>query len=250
MSSLSMNAVKLLLRLQDKTLADAEKFRQQVMGRSYPAPAPLPKALRARCAVREERVQGQPVYTLVPKAGRPAAHIIYTHGGAYVNPLLGAHWSIIGRLIALTGAAVTVPIYPLAPEHTHREAYAELERVYRDVRATTPAGSVVLAGDSAGGGLALGQALRYRDISLPAPDLVLLFSPWLDITLSNPDAAPVERRDVMLGIPGLVEAGRWWPAGTTRPRRCSARCSGTWPACRPSSCSRARTTSSSRTRAS
>jgi len=133
-----------------------------------------------------------------------------------VNPLVSAHWRIIRQLIEKTGAAVTVPVYPLAPEHNYRATYSLLEQVYREVLASTPAAQVVFCGDSAGGGLALGQALYYRDIGLPLPGRVVLFSPWLDITMCNPGAASGEKDDVMLALPGLIEAGQWWADGDDR----------------------------------
>lgn len=213
-ASRRMRAVELVFRLKGKghmvdAAATAEKYRR----RAYPAPPPVPRALRARCDVREELVQGRQVFTLTPRFGRSSAHIIYTHGGGFVNALTGPHWWIVRQLAEKTGAAVTVPIYPLAPEHTYRATYSLLEEVYRSVTAETPADRVALCGDSAGGGLALGQALHYRDLGLPPPGLVILFSPWLDITMSNPGAAAAEKDDAMLALPGLVEAGRWWAGG-------------------------------------
>lgn len=152
-ASLAMRAVGLLLRLQGKgelsdLAAAAEKYRR----RAYPKPAPVTRPLRAGCDVREGLVQGRPVFTLTPKAAPPPAHIIYTHGGGYRNPLTTPHWWIIRQLVERTKASVTVPIYPLAPEHTYGAAYSLLEEVYRGLTAETPAGRVVLCGDSSGGG--------------------------------------------------------------------------------------------------
>ena len=42
---------------------------------------------------------------------------------------------------------------------------------------------------------------------------MILFSPWLDITMSNPDAVAIEHHDALLGIPALVQCGRWWAGG-------------------------------------
>jgi monoterpene epsilon-lactone hydrolase len=215
--SIAMGLAQLALRLRGKrSMTTVEDFRRRFQGRD-PSPAPIPDDLRAMCELREAQVHGWQVFTLRPRTGASPLHLIYTHGGAYVAPLLAAHWSIIGRLIEKTGASATVPLYPLAPEHTYRTTYTLLEQVYREVTASTPAGRVVLCGDSAGGGLALGQALHYRDIGLPLPGRLVLFSPWLDITMSNPGAAAVEKDDAMLALPGLVEAGRWW-AGRDDPR--------------------------------
>jgi acetyl esterase/lipase len=190
------------------------RWRKEVERRPYPSPAPLPKDFNTKYQVQEKRVAGQLVYTVSPSTRTvQKVHIIYTHGGAYVQPLRTDHWNIIRKLIEYVGASVTVPIYPLAPEYDHHTAFALLEGVYRDVLLNFPDHRIVLCGDSAGGGLALAQAMRYRDLGLRMPDQVVLVAPWVDITMSNSEAAAVEPIDIMLGIPGLTEAGLWWAGG-------------------------------------
>lgn len=211
--SLSMRLTTLLLRAQPKPLADAQTYRHTKRQRTYPRPAPIPDSLQLRAFIREEEVDGQVVYTLKPKEGRSDWHLIYTHGGVFVEALISPHWYIIEQLILQTGATVTVPLYPLTPEHTYREAFGFLTRVYQQVLATTPAEKVVLCGDSAGGNLALTQALHFRDLGLPLPGRLLLFSPWLDLALSNPDIAAIEPHDPMLARPGPREAAGWWAGG-------------------------------------
>ncbi|HSQ27397.1 MAG TPA: alpha/beta hydrolase, partial [Anaerolineales bacterium] len=140
-------------------------------------------------------------------------NILYTHGGAYVNPLSIFHWGIIQALVENVGARVVVPAYPLAPEHIYQAAYDQLEIVYRNLLDTSADQPILLCGDSAGGGLALAQVFRYRQLGLPLPQRVVLFSPWLDISMSNPGAAEVEARDILLGIQVLVMCGQWWAGG-------------------------------------
>ena len=112
---------------------------------------------------------------------------------------------------------MTVPLYPLSPESDHRAAFAMLGDVYRKVIARTAPADTVIAGDSAGAGLALGQVIDVRSKGLPAPGRIILFSPWLDLTLADPRAREVEPRDIMLGIDSLRLCGRWW-AGATDPK--------------------------------
>ena len=210
-----MRLAKAMLRVLGSGLTTSRfpRWRRKIEHRAYPSPAPVPKSFSRRYRVQTRHVQGQIVYTLAPRHDRKPIHIIYTHGGAYVLPLQPIHWGIIGELIGRVGASVTVPIYPLAPEHTYRAAYPELETVYRNVLRDHADEAIVLCGDSAGGGLALAQAQRYRDLGLRPPDRVILFSPWLDITMSNPDAVAIEHHDALLGIPALVQCGRWWAGG-------------------------------------
>jgi len=213
--SLAMKAFELFLRTQGKVF-NAEgfpRYRTKIEQRSYPAPAPMPRKFSKLFRTQEQQVDGKPVFTIAPRHGEPAIHILYTHGGAYINALQWIHWEIIRKLVERLGARVTVPIYPLAPEHTYREAFAFLADVYRTVLQHAPDQPIVLCGDSAGGGFALAQAIHYRDLGLRLPDRLVLFSPWLDITMSNPDNALVEPRDIMLGTPGLLQCGQWWAGG-------------------------------------
>lgn len=205
--------VKLYLLLTDEGLDDTERMHSRYIERTYPQHSPLRSVLKKLCDIQEQQINGHLVYTLTPKTGKRSAHIIYTHGGAYVNALRSEHWDMIRKLIEKTGATVTVPIYPLAPEHSYKEAYAFLEKVYRNIITVVPADHIILCGDSAGGGLALGQAMRYRDLGLLLPGRIILFAPWLDVTMSNPRAQELAKEDVMLATPGLILAGRWWAGG-------------------------------------
>ncbi|MHA7277227.1 alpha/beta hydrolase fold domain-containing protein [Arthrobacter sp. Hz1] len=214
-ASAPMRLVSAALRLTPtkRHYSSPEWMRGQYMQRSYPGPAPVTRSLRRRCTVEDREVDGVRTLTLRPRSGASRQHIIYTHGGTYINELARPHWWIIAALVKATGATVTVPLYRLAPEHTFREAYDYLAAVYQMVLGTTDAADVVLAGDSAGGGLAVGQALYFAALDLPRPGRLILFSPWLDITGTNPDIPHYDRVDPMLAVPGAVEAGIWWSGG-------------------------------------
>ncbi|RFA10194.1 hypothetical protein B7R54_13980 [Subtercola boreus] len=205
--SISMAVTRMLLRTRPVGTKDAATVLGRVADRK-PA-APIPRAIHRLATVRELTVDGCRVVQLTPKSGASGAHVIYTHGGVYVYPLVAAHWQIIASLIASGGATVTVPFYGLAPEHHVDEAYDLLDAVYA-AAVRTHGDRVYLAGDSAGGGLALGQAIRLRDARLTPPRAVILFSPWLDITLSNPEVPAAARLDPMLAVAGMVAAGMWW----------------------------------------
>jgi monoterpene epsilon-lactone hydrolase len=211
--SVAMRVATLVLKAGGKPLADTEATRTKFLSRTYPSPAPIPASLAKKVNVTKAIIGGHKVLTLVPTTNASTRHVIYYHGGAYVNDMLGPHWDIVGALIDATGATVTVPIYPLAPEKSNRPAFAFLADVYRDVLTKAAAGDVVLAGDSAGGGLALGQAIEFRDQKLPLPGRIILFSPWLDLTLADPEARKLETKDVMLAVDALRMCGAWWAGG-------------------------------------
>lgn len=174
----------------------------------------MSRGVRRIADVDETVVNGCSVVRLTPTSAgdRTPSHVVYLYGGAYVSPMLATHWTIISTLIRRSGVTVTVPRYGLAPEHTVDDAYALLDAIYDDLVAA-PDTRVFLAGDSSGGALALGQSIRLRDAGRPLPAGVILISPWLDATMSNPKVPALEPLDRMLGREGLVEAGRWWAGG-------------------------------------
>ena len=213
MPSLAMTLTKQVLRLilKKPTSAGAvEAHLKAYEHRRYPQPAPIPISLKAKAIIRKDRVQGRVVYTLTPRTQASDLHIVYTHGGGFVDAFQPAHWWIIAQLMKHTGASVTVPIYPLAPEHTYRQTYAFLEAVYRQLLTTITADRIVLCGDSAGGHLAIGQALHYRGLGLPLPKRIIAFAPVVDLTVSNPEIAEVEPRDIMLSRAMDQPQLRWW----------------------------------------
>ncbi|MGY1697462.1 alpha/beta hydrolase fold domain-containing protein [Geodermatophilus sp. SYSU D00814] len=208
MTSVRMRAVAAYLRLTAKPrMATAEAARRRLAEPKRPAPPPA--ALRRRHEVATRRVEGFEVTTVAPRGGAARA-AVYLHGGAYVAGAAPQHWTLVGRL-ADAGVRVAVPDYGLAPQCTYRDAYPLLTAVYADLHREV--GDVVLAGDSAGGGLALGLAQTFLDTGLPQPRLIALVAPWLDLTLTDPGVPAAEARDPWLSRAGLVEAGRAWAGG-------------------------------------
>ncbi|RJF74533.1 alpha/beta hydrolase [Deinococcus cavernae] len=212
--SLQMRLMGGILRTQPKRFDDAEAFRRDRLNREPPQAAPIPDSLQLQAYISHERLGEQSVFTLQPKWDGSDWHIVYLHGGAYAEELVSPHWAIIEALLHATGATITVPLYPLAPEHTHREAFEFLNKVNRRVLARTPSQRCVWCGDSAGGGLALAFVQHCRDAGLPLPAHLILFSPWLDVTLTNPEIAAIEPRDPTLSRPGTRVAGEWWAGGS------------------------------------
>lgn len=211
--SFLMRGTVLLLRLLGNQLADTERYRASIEGRKTVEEAPVPQRLKSKFAVDEAMQHGYPVITMAPRHGSSRWHILYMHGGAYVSGMVSQHWDIIEKLIEHTGAAVTVPLYPLAPEHDYVPGHAFMLEVYKDLVAQVGGENIVLAGDSAGGGFALAQAMTYRDLGLSQPARLILFSPWLDLSMQDPGAVAVEKVDPTLAIEALRLCGRWWAGG-------------------------------------
>lgn len=189
-------------------LAYRRKFTTEAAGRRALAqpkgPSAPPRGLSGRFDVSRSRDHGFDVWRVAPPGTGAGDVVVYLHGGAYSSEIVSQHWSLIGHLAARTGLAVQVPIYGLAPRHHGLEALDFVSRVVADV--TRDGRRCYLAGDSAGGGLALLTAQAVRE---GVAGLTLL-APWLDLSLSNPGIAEVEPRDPWLRRPGLrVMAAAW-----------------------------------------
>lgn len=135
-----------------------------------------------------------------PRGHAPGC-VVYAHGGAWVNEIAPQHWTLAAQIAAECTTTVVVPIYPLVPFGTAQgcvetfvDLVLELRRVHDD--------DVRLAGDSAGGQIALSTALELRDrhgLTLP---LTVLISPAVDLTWSHPGIPLVQPKDPWLGVPG------------------------------------------------
>jgi len=136
---------------------------------------------------------------LVPADARPGHAILYLHGGAYVIGGPGSHAKLAGHIGRAARRAVYFVDYRLAPEHPFPAALDDALAAYRWLLAQGHApAQVTLAGDSAGGGLALALAMSIRDGKLPAPGALVLISPWTDLTLGGASHRSHARRDPML----------------------------------------------------
>jgi epsilon-lactone hydrolase len=173
-------------------------------------PARPSAAMRRRLDISSKTLNGYEVYTVAPRAGRSAGRVMYIHGGAYVEGIFRWHWYFIARMVERLGMTFTVPLYPLAPEHDCAAASAVVLGVYRDLLAHCDASQLVLMGDSAGGGLAMSLTMQAIAAGLARPAALVLLSPWLDVTMTDPAQQEIEKVDPLLVRAGPKAAGRWY----------------------------------------
>jgi monoterpene epsilon-lactone hydrolase len=131
---------------------------------------------------------GIPVEKVQPKAGHrsSARALLFLHGGGFVIGSPASHRSITGRLAKLARVTVYAPDYRLAPEHPFPAALDDAFACYRALLEEGYAAErIAVAGDSAGGGLALSLCLRLRYEEIARPGCIVLISPWADLTLSQ-----------------------------------------------------------------
>lgn len=169
----------------------------------YGPPPGLPKDVNLHL----DRHSVWPIYTLTSGASRTAQRtVVYLHGGGWVNEIASQHWKLAAQIAANARVQVVVPIYPLVPFTTAAEVVPTIAELVAEKAA--PDHSVCLAGDSAGGQMALSVALMLRDERSLVLSETVLISPVLDVSLTNPLIDAVD--DPWLTRAGLLEfAGRW-----------------------------------------
>lgn len=174
--------------------------------RGAPAPVPdlrvfdartVPAGLAGTCTTQPGGLAGVEAMWIEP-GSRHRGVIVFLHGGGYVFGPGPGHWEWVCAMCHATGMAGLMVLYERAPEARFPVALNQVLDA-----CSTLDGDWVLAGDSAGGGLAVSAAMRLRDAERPLPRALVLSSPWLDLTLANPDMLANQDVDVMLGLDRL-----------------------------------------------
>jgi epsilon-lactone hydrolase len=170
---------------------------------------PLPPANTKTTAVDVGGVKADRVVT--PRS-QPDRHVLYLHGGAYMNgsPLVYRHFT--WRIASATRATVTVIDYRLAPEHPFPAALDDAVAAYRSLSAEG-AGRMVVMGDSAGGGLALALLMKLRDDGIALPAAAVALSPWTDLAMSGASLKTNARADPMINVEDAAMFSKLYLAG-------------------------------------
>jgi acetyl esterase/lipase len=125
--------------------------------------------------------------------------ILYFHGGVYVIGTATASVPLVGDLVRRAGAKGITLDYRLAPEHPYPAAVEDARAAYEALLAQGIApGRIALAGESAGGGLAVATLLALREAGVPLPSCAYLMSPYVDLTLSGETLAEKAEVDPLL----------------------------------------------------
>ncbi|TIO99686.1 MAG: alpha/beta hydrolase, partial [Mesorhizobium sp.] len=216
MPSLKSHLVSFVLRhSRKKAFSSPENLQRWIAYARKTEDHHPPALLKARLDITETEIGGFPVYEIAPKAGE-RRRILYMHGGAYVFQITSYHWGLIAEMAERLGFGITVPVYPIAPEHNFHHMFGMVGDVYRRMLEETEAEDIVFMGDSAGGNMAVVLTMMAAEEGLPSPSRHVLISPGLDVSLANPEVFEAERQDPWLGIPGGLEAVRLYSAGFDR----------------------------------
>jgi monoterpene epsilon-lactone hydrolase len=155
----------------------------------------------AGCRVERTTIADVPCGSIDPPRVKREGTLVYLHGGGYVSGPNIAQWRLAARLSRAAGIRTVVALYRRAPEHPFPAAYEDANGVVDRL------GADLVAGDSAGGGLAAAVALA-ADVRR-----LLLFSPWLDLRLRDEGIDSITDR--VLSRDGMAEAGRLYAGDTS-----------------------------------
>jgi len=141
--------------------------------------------------------------------------VLYLHGGAYAIGSIKSHRSLAARIGRAARAEVLVLDYRLAPEHSFPAAIDDAIAAYRWLldQGLSPK-NLAIAGDSAGGGLAVAALLAIRDAKLPQPGAAVLLSPWVDLAGDGASMQSNAGSDPMIQKEALVAMARHYLHGT------------------------------------
>ena len=174
----------------------------------------IPKHLQKKFRINEFFISGKSVVTIQPHEKVENIHVVYFHGGAYLLEGSSMHWKIVQTIATKANCKVSYIDYPLAPENTYKETFDMVQQSFDKLILLYPEDRFMLMGDSAGGGLSLAFAQKLaNDNKKVQPEKNILFSPWLDLTMQNPDIKKQVELDKILPLEALINAGKMYSGG-------------------------------------
>jgi epsilon-lactone hydrolase len=142
---------------------------------------------------------GVPALWAAPKGSAADRVVLCLHGGGYVTASMYTHRKVYGHLAKAIGCRALIPHYRRAPEHVHPAPVDDATAAYRWLLGQGIApGHIALAGDSAGGALAVATLLRARERGLPMPAASMPLSPWVDMEITGETLATNRDKDVLV----------------------------------------------------
>lgn len=193
----------------NRQFRSADAARKRVRSNALrPLPYRPPRLHRRDVVIDVERRHGWTVYRVRPRDAQPDSAVVYAHGGGWVNPMTPMHWHFVAHLAAEADTTFVVPIYPLIPFGTAAEVVDGFVDIVLET--TKENARVSIAGDSAGGQIALSTALELRDRHGVTLHDTIMLSPALDLRFENPEIPEVQPRDPLLGVPGTRYFAELW----------------------------------------
>jgi epsilon-lactone hydrolase len=169
--------------------------------------------------VKVERVTAPvaPAEWLRPPSAAPGRVVLYLHGGGYVIGSPRSHRHLAAAIATAARSSALLLEYRCAPEAPFPAAVDDAMAAYRWLLDQgVSAGGIVIAGDSAGGGLTVATLLALREAGLPLPAAGVCISPWVDLTCSGASYASKAATDPIVKRAGVDEMARAYVGAADR----------------------------------
>ena len=154
---------------------------------------------RKSVVVSDKNIGNMRASLVIPRDELRGGIILYLHGGGYTSGTLDYARGFSSMLSSELGIRVFAPEYRLAPENPYPAAIEDVVAAYRALRDMGyPPEKIMLAGESAGGGLCYVLALKLRESGEPMPAGIIAISPWCDLSLVGESYEDNEKRDPSL----------------------------------------------------
>ena len=191
-----------------KFFSDPEKMEKHLeeLRIEQSKPYVMPEESDFETTVRVEKFGVHDCYIL--NEGKERA-VMYLHGGSGIHQMLKYHYRFIKKMIKSEDVTVYLPIYPLAPTYSCKEAYPMLESVYDMMLTKHDPSKITVMGDSMGGNLALSFPMSINGRKDMCGSIVLL-SPCLDMSGDHPKTEEYYKREPRLTLYELKRCGELW----------------------------------------
>lgn len=193
-----------------KPRIDVERARALTAKRVWSPRVPRDWCLREAYRTHDAPLRGEWLERIDhASTGSATPTVLYCHGGGYYFCSPRTHRSLVFALATRADARIFSLDYRLAPEHRYPAALDDAIAAYRQLLANGVAPeSIVIAGDSAGGGLALAALVALRDACDPLPAGGLLFSPWTDLATAGASIRSNDSADPMFCGAAITRAAK------------------------------------------
>ena len=209
MQSLRSRAIyKMLSKVESPYDKETQIVKQrevvEKLARFYPVPA--------KVELQKITINGMAAEWVKPRGVRFDQTILYLHGGGYTMGSINTHRAHTARIASASQTPVLLIDYRLAPEDPFPAGLEDAKMAYRWLLGQKKeAGKIVIAGDSAGGGLAVAAVLALRDEGEILPAGLVCISPWADLSMSGETVTTQAENDPMISLKtSVLHAGRYF----------------------------------------
>ncbi len=144
--------------------------------------------------------------TEIKGINQPNKLLIFIHGGAFISGPAQHHWNAVEKIVKQTPYTIWLVNYPKAPEYKISTISQNIDEIYDYALERFKSNDISIMGDSVGGTLTIALIQRLLKIDKALPHSLVLISPVMDATLSNPEITEIDKLDPMLSIKGVLSA--------------------------------------------